>query len=91
MENQIRKEDLRLFAQTIIGELKEILAKQNKESSLEQVKAKVARQLLSILPASLQTLRISGKLQYLKILGSYYYNRKNIMNLFSEQKLTSTY
>ena len=35
MENQIRKEDLRLFAQTIIGELKEILAKQNKESSLE--------------------------------------------------------
>ncbi|MEC4115254.1 DNA-binding protein [Myroides pelagicus] len=84
MENQITKEDLRLFAQTIIGELKELLVKQNKESSLEWVKAKVARQLLSISPASLQTLRISGKLQYRKILGSYYYNRKDIMNLFSE-------
>ncbi|MEC4036766.1 DNA-binding protein [Myroides odoratimimus] len=84
MENQVTKEDLRLFAQTIIGELKELLVKQNKESSLEWVKAKVARQLLSISPASLQTLRISGKLQYRKILGSYYYNRKDIMNLFNE-------
>jgi len=84
MENQITKEDLKLFAQTIIGELKEILAKQNKENSLDWVKAKVARQLLSISPASLQTLRISGKLQYRKILGSYYYNRKDIMNLFNE-------
>ncbi|WP_413512147.1 DNA-binding protein [Myroides odoratus] len=84
MENQITKEDLKLFAQTIIGELKELLVKQNKESSLEWVKAKVARQLLSISPASLQTLRISGKLQYRKILGSYYYNRKDIMNLFNE-------
>ncbi|MEK6484840.1 DNA-binding protein [Myroides odoratimimus] len=84
MENQITKEDLRLFAQTIIAEIKEILAKQNKEASLDWVKAKVARQLLSISPASLQTLRISGKLQYRKILGSYYYNRKDIMNLFNE-------
>ncbi|MGS4347128.1 DNA-binding protein [Myroides odoratus] len=84
MENQITKEDLRLFAQTIIGELKEILVKQNKETSLEWVKAKVARQLLSISPASLQTLRISGKLQYRKILGSYYYNRKEIENLFNK-------
>ncbi|MDM1380895.1 MULTISPECIES: DNA-binding protein [Myroides] len=84
MENQITKEDLRLFAQTIIGELKELLVKQNKETSLEWVKAKVARQLLSISPASLQTLRMSGKLQCRKILGSYYYNTKDIMNLFKE-------
>ncbi|EKB07814.1 hypothetical protein HMPREF9711_00104 [Myroides odoratimimus CCUG 3837] len=84
MENQVTKEDLRLFAQTIIGELKELLVKQNKESSLEWVKAKVARQLLSISPASLQTLRISGKLRYRKILGSYYYNRTDIDTLFHE-------
>ncbi|MEC4036560.1 DNA-binding protein [Myroides odoratimimus] len=84
MESQITKDDLRLFAQTVIGELKDLLVKQNKETSLEWVKAKVARQLLSISPASLQTLRISGKLQYRKILGSYYYNRKDIMNLFNE-------
>lgn len=74
MENQITKEDLRLFAQTIIGELKELLTKQSKEISPEWVKAKVARQLLSISSASLQTLRISGKLQCRKILGLYYYN-----------------
>lgn len=84
MENQVAKEDLRLFDQTIIGELKELLVKQNKESSLDWVKAKVARQLLSISAASLQTLRISGKLQCRKILGSYHYNRKYIMNLFNE-------
>jgi hypothetical protein len=84
MENQITKEDLRLFAQTIVGELKELLTKQSKECSLEWVKAKVARQLLSISPASLQTLRISGKLQYRKILGSYYYNKKEIEDLFNK-------
>lgn len=84
MENQVTKEDLRLFAQTILGELKELLTKQNKETSLEWVKAKVARQLLSISPASLQTLRISGKLRYRKILGSYYYNRTDIDTLFHE-------
>ncbi|QQU04743.1 DNA-binding protein [Myroides odoratus] len=84
MENQITKEDLKLFAQTIIGELKEILAKQSKENSLDWVKAKVARQLLSISPASLQALRISGKLRYRKVLSSYYYNKKDIENLFNE-------
>ena len=35
MESQITKDDLRLFAQTIIGELKDLLAKQSKETSLE--------------------------------------------------------
>ena len=84
MDNQITKEDLRLFSQTIIGTLKEFLNKKTSELSLDWVKAKVARQLLSISPASLQTLRISGKLQYRKVLGSYYYNRQDIENLFKE-------
>ncbi|MDX4973964.1 DNA-binding protein [Myroides odoratimimus] len=84
MENQITKEDLRLFTQTIITELKEFFSQKSNETSLEWVKAKVVRQLLSISAASLQTLRISGKLQYRKILGSYYYNRADIDNLFKE-------
>ncbi|MCC9043311.1 helix-turn-helix domain-containing protein [Myroides sp. M-43] len=84
MDNQITKEDLRLFSQTIISTLKEFLNKKTSELSLDWVKAKVARQLLSISPASLQTLRISGKLQYRKVLGSYYYNRQDIENLFKE-------
>lgn len=84
MDNQITKEDLRLFSQTIITELKEFFNKNSRENSLEWVKSKVARQLLSISAASLQTLRISGKLRYRKILGSYYYNRADIDNLFKE-------
>ncbi|EHO06173.1 MerR family transcriptional regulator [Myroides odoratimimus] len=84
MDNQITKEDLRLFSQTIVTELKEFFSQTPKESSLEWVKAKVARQLLSISAASLQTLRISGKLRYRKILGSYYYSRTDIENLFNE-------
>ena len=85
MDNQITKEDLRLYSQTIIGELKELLTKKTNEVSLDWVKGKVVRQLLNISPASLQTLRISGKLQYRKVLGSYYYNRKDIENLFSDK------
>ncbi|MEK6494406.1 DNA-binding protein [Myroides odoratimimus] len=84
MDNQITKEDLRLFSQTIIAELKEIFNKNSKEDTLEWIKAKVARQLLSISAASLQTLRISGKLRYRKILGSYYYSKADIDNLFKE-------
>lgn len=84
MDNPITKEDLRLFSQTIITELKEFFNKNSKENKLEWVKAKIARQLLSISAASLQTLRISGKLRYRKILGSYYYNRADIDNLFKE-------
>ncbi|SEJ13934.1 hypothetical protein SAMN04488018_11377 [Myroides marinus] len=84
MDNQITKEDLRLFSQTIVTELKEFFNQKSSEASLEWVKAKVARQLLSISAASLQTLRISGKLRYRKILGSYYYNRIDIENLFNK-------
>lgn len=84
MDNQITKEDLRLFSQTIIDELKEFFNKNSREDTLEWVKAKVARQLLSISAASLQTLRISGKLRYRKVLSSYYYNRADIDNLFNE-------
>lgn len=84
MDNQITKEDLRLFSQTIIGELKELLTTKTNEVSLDWVKGKVVRHLLNISPASLQTLRISGKLQYRKVLGSYYYNRKDIENLFND-------
>ncbi len=84
MDNQITKEDLRLFSQIIITELKEFFSQKSNETSFEWVKAKVARQLLSISAASLQTLRISGKLRYRKILGSYYYNRADIDNLFKE-------
>lgn len=84
MDNQITKEDLRLFSQTIVTELKEFFSQKSSEASLEWVKAKVAKQLLSISAASLQTLRISGKLRYRKILGSYYYNRIDIENLFNE-------
>ncbi|MDR2223122.1 MAG: helix-turn-helix domain-containing protein [Flavobacteriaceae bacterium] len=84
MDNQITKEDLRLFSQTIVTELKEFFTKNSREDALDWVKAKVARQLLSISAASLQTLRISGKLRYRKILGSYYYNRADIENLFNE-------
>ncbi|WHT38710.1 DNA-binding protein [Myroides odoratus] len=84
MDNQITKEDLRLFSQTIITELKEFFNKNSRENTLDWVKAKVARQLLSISAASLQTLRVSGKLRCRKILGSYYYNRADIDNLFKE-------
>ncbi|MDR0229814.1 MAG: helix-turn-helix domain-containing protein [Flavobacteriaceae bacterium] len=84
MDNQITKGDLKLFSQTIVTELKEFFSQKSSEASLEWVKAKVARQLLSISAASLQTLRVSGKLRYKKVLGSYYYNRTDIDNLFNK-------
>lgn len=68
----------------IIGEFKNLLINQTNRLEFDWVKGKVARQLLNISPASLQTLRINGKLKYRKVLGSYYYNKKDIEKLFNE-------
>nr|WP_316928693.1 helix-turn-helix domain-containing protein [Chryseobacterium populi] len=56
------------------------------EKEAEWLRSKSIRALLNISPASVQNLRISGKVRYRKVMGSYYYNRTDIMKLFGDDK-----
>lgn len=92
MEDGVTKEDLRQFGMLLIGTIRKIIEGSKPEDKdhieVEWLKARVVRKMLDISPASLQNLRITGKVKFKKVLGSYYYNRSDIMDLFQYEKKT---
>ncbi|WP_426477463.1 DNA-binding protein [Chryseobacterium sp. CBSDS_008] len=88
----LTKEDLALFKTQLLIEIEKLLnAKLNaisnaNGSGVEWVRSKVARQFMNISPATLQNLRITGKIRFKKILGSYYYSLPDLKNLFENGK-----
>lgn len=81
----ITKDDLRQLHLLLLADIKEILAvNKSPEPNLapEWIKSSKVRKLLDISPGTLQTLRISGKLSYRRIGGSYYYGKADLENLF---------
>ncbi len=81
----ITKKDLELFRTQLMSDFKELL--QNKllgkeEPQFDWLRSKTIRKMMNISPATLQNLRIKGKVRYKKVMGSYYYNRNDIQNLF---------
>lgn len=86
MENITRK-DLESFKNEIISEIKILLDQNNTENikienSWEWLRSKAVRKILEIAPATLQNLRISGKIRSKKVMGSYYYNSSDLKKLF---------
>jgi hypothetical protein len=51
----------------------------------EWIRSKSVRVLLQVSPATLQNLRIKGKIRFKKVLGSYYYNKEDLISLFKEE------
>lgn len=90
MEEGVTKEDLRQFGQLLIGTIRKMMQVGNDKAKEtmhpEWLKSRVVRKLLDISPGSLQNLRITGKIRFKKVLGSYYYNRGDIMQLFDDDK-----
>ena len=87
MKEPITKEDLWQFAAEIIKEIKKInLRVGNQTTSLgdEWLKSKAVRKILDISPGTLQNIRVTGKIRYKKVLGSYYYSKSDIQKLFKE-------
>lgn len=86
MEN-ITSADLNDLKIEIINEFKKIVAEEiskhsSAENEFEWIRSKSIRKIMNIAPATLQNLRISGKIRYKKVMGLYYYNKKDIHNLF---------
>ena len=88
MEEGVTKEDLRQFGLLLIGTIRKMIqvGSENGKNEMhpEWLKSRVVRKLLDISPGSLQNLRITGKIRFKKVLGSYYYNRADLMQLFTD-------
>lgn len=89
MEEIVTKEDLRQFGLLLVDNMRTIIQgtdSSKKESSEPKwLKSKAVRKMLDISAGSLQNLRTTQKLQYKKVLGSYYYNREDLQKLFSDE------
>jgi hypothetical protein len=81
----ITKEDLEIFRVHLLEDLKKILQPLNAPKK-EWLKSKEVRKLLKISPNTLQTLRISRKLQPTKIGGTLYYQLDEIEKLLKGAK-----
>jgi DNA-directed RNA polymerase subunit F len=92
MNEVVTKEDLRQFGILMMNNFREAIQDIkliNKEGTqLEWLKSKVVRKILDMSPGSLQNLRITGKIRYKKVLGSYYYNKSDIEKLFNDDRQT---
>ena len=88
MSEGLTKDDLRQFGIVLLNDIRQLVENGNgrQEDTLhpEWLKSKVVRRLMDMSAGTLQNLRITGKIRFKKILGSYYYNRSDLLNLFNE-------
>lgn len=87
MNEHITKDDLRQFGMLLLDEMRALLAVNSvseKGAEAEWIKTRAVRKLLDISAGTLQNIRVTGKIRYKKVLGSYYYNKADLLKLFSE-------
>lgn len=88
MEN-ITKDDLRHLRMLLLNDISKLLDDRIKpetnEASKEWIRSKEARQIMSISPSTLQNIRITGKIRFQKVLGSYYYCKADLLKLFENE------
>jgi hypothetical protein len=85
----ITKHDLQSFKEELMFDLDQLLEKKFNtipSNNFEWLRSKAIRKMMDISPATLQNLRLSGKIRFKKIMGSYYYNKLDLLKLFSDDK-----
>lgn len=91
MEEFITKDDLRQFGLMLTDKMRTVIteAVQSKKDEMDTdwMRSKSVRRLLDISAGSVQNLRTSNKVRFKKILGSYYYNKEDLLSLFKDEKL----
>lgn len=76
----ITKEDLEAFRQTLLNDLKVLLAT-NKTEKKEWLRCADVRKILKVSTGTVQNLRISGKLKSQKVGGIHFYKLTDIENM----------
>jgi len=89
-DDVVTKEDLKQFSLLLLDKIEILLEKsrfvKNEANDPEWIKSKSVRKLLDISAGSVQNLRTTQKVRFKKVLGSYYYNRKDLEKLFADEK-----
>ncbi|MDG2432850.1 DNA-binding protein [Flavobacterium sp.] len=90
MNDMITKEDLRQFGLELLGNIGTLIT-QTKEGygdviDQEWIKSKQVRKLMNMSPGSVQNLRVTEKVRFKKIVGSYYYNKADLLKLFTDER-----
>lgn len=86
MEN-LSKQDLELFRIRMISDIEKILKANNDHTKLDfgWLRSKAVRKIMDISPATLQNLRITEKVRFKKVMGSYYYSKEDLLKLFDDE------
>lgn len=88
MEEIVTKDDLRQFGLVLLDKIKIVIQEnafaQTKSPQPEWLKSKSVRKMLDISAGSVQNLRMTQKVRFKKVLGSYYYNKEDLEKLFSD-------
>ena len=90
MNDMVTKEDLRQFGLELLGNIGNLIT-QTKEGNSdvteqEWIKSKQVRKLMNMSPGSVQNLRVTENVRYKKIVGSYYYNKADLLKLFTDER-----
>ncbi|SFN43465.1 Helix-turn-helix domain-containing protein [Chryseobacterium oleae] len=86
---QITRDHLRQLRLEIVSDIKKILSMKGtdkQEFDIDWLRSKAIRRIMNISPATLQNLRITGKIRFRKVMGSYYYSRTDLLKLFEDGK-----
>ncbi len=90
MNDMVTKEDLRQFGLELLCNIGTLMTQtrevQNEIVDQEWIKSKQVRLLMNMSPGSIQNLRVTQKVRYKKILGSYYYNKVDLLKLFTDER-----
>ncbi|MBL3545962.1 helix-turn-helix domain-containing protein [Chryseobacterium sp. KMC2] len=84
----ITRNDLEILRSQIITDIGSLIESKLTDSrDSEQfgwMRSKEIRKKLNISASTLQNLRITGKIRFKKVLGSYYYNKEDLQHLFDD-------
>jgi hypothetical protein len=84
----ITKDDLRQWGMMIMHNMEKMLDQKLKTNTnnehQEWLRSRAVRRLMDISAATLQNIRIKGQIRYKKIMGSYYYNKTDLLKLFTQ-------
>ncbi|WP_353148553.1 helix-turn-helix domain-containing protein [Chryseobacterium sp.] len=83
----VSKQDLELFRIKLISDIERILEADFNLSKEDfgWLRSKAVRKIMDISPATLQNLRITEKIRFKKVLGSYYYSKEDLLKLFEDE------
>jgi len=85
----LTKNDLEAFRNNLISDIGNLieskLANGKESEEFGWMRSKTIRKKLNISASTLQNLRITGKIRFKKLLGSYYYNQEDLQHLFDDE------